>query len=75
MCVGKAHVHVNRKERALAKEIALAQEGALGRERACDEPETEKENNKITFHTIVLSTFTSAIMHLKMQVIFYRVRI
>lgn len=63
MCVGKAHAHVNRKERALAQE------------RACDEPETEKENNKITFHTIVLIMFTSAITHLKMQVIFCHVRI
>lgn len=63
MCVGKAHAHANRKESALAQE------------RACVEPETEKENNKITFHTIVLSMFTSAIMHLKMQVIFYHLRI
>ena len=49
MCVGKAHAHVNRKESALAQE------------RACVEPETEKENNGITFHTIVLIMFASAI--------------
>ena len=69
MCVGKAHAHANRKESALARERALAQE------RACVETETEKENNKITFHTIILSMFTSAIMHLKMQVIFHHLRI